>query len=123
MPFLHQLQILKKFTCIGGSCPQTCCANWNLPLADDDIDYYKRNVNVLGSFYNTFNFEKKCIRKINEKCVNLTKMVHAICNANIHTSFYRSHVSYILEHSWNIKKISMPLELSVELATSRQSMS
>lgn len=29
------------FTCIGGDCPDTCCASWNIPVDDSTAAYYR----------------------------------------------------------------------------------
>ena len=50
MYHLYQLQILKKFACLGADCPQTCCSGWRISLCDQDIQYYKKNERSFGHF-------------------------------------------------------------------------
>lgn len=33
--------LYKEFTCIGGDCPNTCCAFWKIFVDDDSADYYR----------------------------------------------------------------------------------
>ena len=36
-----------KFKCVGGTCPDSCCAGWELDIDEDTYEYYK---SVEGSF-------------------------------------------------------------------------
>ncbi|MGB8454189.1 MAG: hypothetical protein WCD89_17895 [Anaerocolumna sp.] len=36
-----------EFTCIGGECPDTCCAGWNIEVDKKSAEIYK---NVPGEF-------------------------------------------------------------------------
>ena len=38
-----QPQLIKEFECIGGSCPDTCCAGWNISI-DEATDRYYQSV-------------------------------------------------------------------------------
>jgi hypothetical protein len=71
MHHLYQLQILKKFACIGSNCPQTCCSGWRISLDNQDIQYYKKNEHSFGHFIKNFDFENKCMHTIDNKCSNL----------------------------------------------------
>ncbi|SFG09597.1 flagellin lysine-N-methylase [Oribacterium sp. WCC10] len=31
----------ERFRCIGGECPDTCCAGWEVDVDDDSVQYYK----------------------------------------------------------------------------------
>lgn len=37
----------ERFRCIGGSCPDTCCAGWEVDIDDESGDYYR---SVTGDF-------------------------------------------------------------------------
>ena len=71
MNYLHRLKIFDQFNCLGSSCPQTCCANWVLPLEEKDIAYYKKNPKILGELKENFDFEQKIIKSTNKRCNNL----------------------------------------------------
>ena len=37
----------RQFTCIGGECPDTCCAGWEIVIDDKTLEKYKKYVNDL----------------------------------------------------------------------------
>lgn len=44
---LHTPQIYKDFTCLAGSCPETCCAGWDVVIDDESQQLYNH---ILGPF-------------------------------------------------------------------------
>ena len=32
----------RQFTCIGGECPDTCCAGWEIVIDDKTLEKYKK---------------------------------------------------------------------------------
>ena len=41
MKYLY-MDIYEKFKCIGGSCPNSCCVGWSIPLNRETIEQYKK---------------------------------------------------------------------------------
>lgn len=41
------LDFFNDFACIGGACPNTCCAGWSISADSDSVSYYK---SITGSF-------------------------------------------------------------------------
>ena len=41
MKYLY-MDIYEKFKCIGGSCPDSCCVGWNIPLNRETIEQYEK---------------------------------------------------------------------------------
>lgn len=39
----------KNFSCIGGACPATCCAGWNISIDDRSLNVYKKAGGAFGS--------------------------------------------------------------------------
>ena len=71
MNYIQRLKILENFKCLGTTCPQNCCTNWNLSLHPLDIEYYKKKPQVLGELRTNFDFKKKVIKCIEGRCSNL----------------------------------------------------
>ena len=44
---LEYPEYFERFRCIGGACPDTCCAGWEVDIDDESAEYYK---NVKGPF-------------------------------------------------------------------------
>lgn len=41
MKYLY-MDIYEKFKCIGGSCPDSCCVGWSIPLNRETLEHYKK---------------------------------------------------------------------------------
>ena len=39
----------KKFVCIGGDCPDTCCAGWQIMIDPASLKKYRQTKGRLGS--------------------------------------------------------------------------
>lgn len=39
----------RKFECLGGACPASCCKGWNVPVDDETWRYYKSLPGILGT--------------------------------------------------------------------------
>ena len=81
MHYLHQIKFLNQFRCIGGDCPQTCCSNWNIPLDDQDIHYYKKKPAVIAHLRDNFDFEAKKMCVQDKRCTNLNE--EGLCKLQI----------------------------------------
>ena len=45
---IHKIEWFDEFRCAGGSCPQTCCKGWLIPLDEDDLARYSHEKGRLG---------------------------------------------------------------------------
>lgn len=65
---------LSKFHCVGGTCPLTCCANWRIPLTDQDLINYKKMKHPFAKeFLSMIDLKKKCMKIRNGACQALTE--------------------------------------------------
>ena len=47
----------RQFTCIGGKCPDTCCAGWEIVIDDKTLEKYKKYPGGFGNrLRNSINF-------------------------------------------------------------------
>lgn len=64
----------KEFSCIGGECPLTCCAGWNIKLTDDEIEMYKNLPKPFSDeVMKNIDIEKKKFILPNGRCGLLTE--------------------------------------------------
>lgn len=65
---------VKQFSCIGGSCPLTCCRGWKINLTEREIEIYK---NLRHPFrkeiLQTVDAENLCMKTPNDRCGLLTE--------------------------------------------------
>lgn len=45
----------RQFTCIGGKCPDTCCAGWEIVIDDKTLEKYKKYPGGFGNRLLQFN--------------------------------------------------------------------
>lgn len=51
---------VSEFRCIGGECPDSCCANWNIPIDKGSFAHYRRVVHpVLKPLIKSYLFQDK----------------------------------------------------------------
>ena len=54
----------KKFQCLGGSCPDTCCAGWQIQIDPASLKKYRKTKGVLGArLYNEIDWEESVFRQ------------------------------------------------------------
>ena len=62
----------KEFHCIGGECPDTCCAGWQIQIDQFSLKKYKKVKGVLGNrLKNEINWKESCFRQYNGRCAFL----------------------------------------------------
>ncbi|MCR4657379.1 MAG: flagellin lysine-N-methylase, partial [Lachnospiraceae bacterium] len=45
---IREISFYRKFKCLAGDCPKTCCHGWVIPLSDDDLSRFFAEKGVLG---------------------------------------------------------------------------
>ena len=64
----------KEFSCIAGSCPDTCCAGWQIMIDEKSLQKYRR---FKGPFqnrlYNDIDWEEQSFRQYNRRCAFLNE--------------------------------------------------
>ena len=62
----------KEFHCIGGDCPDTCCAGWQIQIDPTSLKKYKRIKGALGNrLKNEINWKESCFRQYSGRCAFL----------------------------------------------------
>ena len=44
---IYEISFFSRFKCLEGSCPETCCRGWMIPLTNEDRDRYRREGGTL----------------------------------------------------------------------------
>ena len=77
----RQLNLLDSFSCLGSECPQTCCSGMVVPLSSRDVERYKSEPKLLGSFREHVDLERQQIDNHGRSCPMLNSeklcMLHA----------------------------------------------
>lgn len=62
----------KKFQCISGDCPDTCCAGWQIQIDPASLRKYRKTKGPLGSrLKNEIIWKKGCFRRYGGRCAFL----------------------------------------------------
>ena len=62
----------KKFRCIAGACPDTCCAGWQIQIDPASLNKYRKIKGSLGNrLKNEINWKDGCFRQYNGRCAFL----------------------------------------------------
>ena len=62
----------KKFQCIGGDCPDTCCAGWQIQIDPASLRKYRKTKGPLGSrLKNEIIWKEGCFRRYGGRCAFL----------------------------------------------------
>ena len=62
----------KKFRCIAGECPDTCCAGWQIQIDPASLRKYKKAKGPLGSrLRNEIDWKEGCFRQYDGRCAFL----------------------------------------------------
>ena len=79
----------KEFSCIAGSCPDTCCAGWQIVIDNKTLKKYQH---FKGPFhnrlYNDIDWKEHVFRQYNRRCAFLNE--ENLCK--YHTDFLRSEM-------------------------------
>ena len=64
----------KKFRCIGGACPDTCCAGWQIQIDPASLRKYRHMKGPLGNrLRNEIDWEEKCFQQYSGRCAFLNE--------------------------------------------------
>ena len=64
----------KKFRCIAGECPDTCCAGWQIQIDPASLRKYREIKGPLGNrLKNEINWKESCFRQYNGRCAFLNE--------------------------------------------------
>ena len=64
----------KKFVCIGGDCPDTCCAGWQIMIDPASLKKYRQIKGRLGSrLHNEIDWEEGAFRQYEKRCAFLNE--------------------------------------------------
>ena len=62
----------KKFQCIAGECPDTCCAGWQIVIDDRTREKYRRAEGVFGNrLHNSIDWKESCFQQYEGRCAFL----------------------------------------------------
>lgn len=62
----------KRFSCKGGSCPDTCCAGWQIQIDPASLKRYRKTKGLIGSrLKNEINWKDQCFRQYDGRCAFL----------------------------------------------------
>lgn len=64
----------RHFTCIGGKCPDTCCAGWEIVIDDKTLEKYRAYPGGFGNrLRNSINFKRKSFKQYDRRCAFLNE--------------------------------------------------
>ena len=64
----------RQFTCIGGKCPDTCCAGWEIVIDDKTLEKYRNYPGGFGNrLRNSINFKRKSFKQYDRRCAFLNE--------------------------------------------------
>lgn len=64
----------RQFRCIGGSCPDTCCAGWQIQIDPASLKKYRQTKGPLGArLHNEINWKEQCFRQYHGRCAFLNE--------------------------------------------------
>ncbi|MBQ3600930.1 MAG: flagellin lysine-N-methylase [Lachnospiraceae bacterium] len=64
----------KNFMCIGGNCPDTCCAGWQIMIDDKSLKNYKNEESSFKNcLYNGIDWKEGCFKQYKKNCVFLNE--------------------------------------------------
>ena len=64
----------KEFSCIAGSCPDTCCAGWQIVIDDKSLKKYRHVKGAFrGRLYNDIDWKEQVFRQYNRRCAFLNE--------------------------------------------------
>lgn len=64
----------KKFACVGGNCPDTCCAGWQIMIDPAALKKYRRVKGVLGNrLHNEIDWREGAFRQYQKRCAFLNE--------------------------------------------------
>lgn len=64
----------KKFACVGGNCPDTCCAGWQIMIDPAALKKYRRVKGVLGNrLHNEIDWSEGAFRQYQKRCAFLNE--------------------------------------------------
>lgn len=62
----------KKFQCIAGECPDTCCAGWQIVIDDRTREKYRRAEGAFGNrLHNSIDWKDSCFQQYEGRCAFL----------------------------------------------------
>ena len=62
----------RRFSCTGGSCPDTCCAGWQIQIDHASLKRYRKAKGLIGSrLKNEINWKDQCFRQYGGRCAFL----------------------------------------------------
>ena len=63
-----------EFQCVGGNCPDTCCAGWKINIDDESLLRYRKYPGGFGNrLRNSVDFEEKSFFQYDHRCVLLNE--------------------------------------------------
>lgn len=61
-----------SFVCTGGSCPDTCCAGWQIMIDENSLDRYGNEPGEFGKILrNSIDWEEECFYQNDQRCAFL----------------------------------------------------
>lgn len=64
----------RRFTCIAGECPDTCCAGWQIAIDQKSLKAYKKQKGMIGSrLHNEIDWKEEVFRQYDGRCAFLNE--------------------------------------------------
>ena len=64
----------KQFQCIGGACPDTCCAGWQIQIDPSSLRKYRKKKGPLGTrLRNEIDWKEGVFRRYEGRCAFLNE--------------------------------------------------
>lgn len=102
-----------EFQCIGGKCPDTCCAGWEIVIDDRSLTAYGKYPGGFGNrLRNSIDFKKKSFRQYDRRCAFLNEEnlcdIYSEAGKGMLCRTCRRYPRHIEEYE-NVREISLSL--------------
>ena len=108
----------KRFQCTGGSCPDTCCAGWQIQIDDTTLRKYRKMKGPLGSrLLNEIDWKEKCFRRYNGRCAFLNE--EGLCDLYLEGGQSRAFCRTCRMYPRHVEEFEGAREISLSLSCIR----
>lgn len=105
----------KKFRCIAGECPDTCCAGWQIQIDPASLRKYRKIKGPLGNrLKNEINWKESCFRQYNGRCAFLNE--NDLCDLYLESGGTRAFCRTCRTYPRHIEEFEGLREISLSLS-------
>ena len=105
----------KKFRCIAGECPDTCCAGWQIQIDPASLRKYRKIKGPLGNrLKNEINWKESCFRQYNGRCAFLNE--NDLCDLYLEGGGTRAFCRTCRTYTRHIEEFEGLREISLSLS-------